>query len=157
MADEVKTWTFGAERKFSDSKENLATNSTSGSISPTVPNSLSSNNCCFNSTKNEAVASPPPPPISPHHPHSHHPHRPDIGDANMPWFHGKITREDAEALLMPRESKVPAGGGQSGAVRGDPHCGQSVLVAVEDTEADALQGVPHVDRVVVVARKEETA
>lgn len=36
----TQTWTFGAERKFSDSKENLATNTTSGSISPTVPNSL---------------------------------------------------------------------------------------------------------------------
>ena len=36
----TQTWTFGAERKFSDSKENLATNSTSGSISPTVLNSL---------------------------------------------------------------------------------------------------------------------
>lgn len=33
-----QTWTFGADRKFSESKENLATNT--GSISPTVPISL---------------------------------------------------------------------------------------------------------------------
>lgn len=24
----------------------------------------------------------------------------------MPWFHGKITREDAEALLQPREVSI---------------------------------------------------
>lgn len=37
------------------------------------------------------------------HYHQNNNNMPDVDDANMQWFHGKITREEAESLLTPRE------------------------------------------------------
>ena len=50
---------------------------------------------------------------------------------------------------------VPAAAGEGGAVRRHLHGRDPVLVGVEDGDARALQRVPHVDAVVVVAGEEE--
>ena len=49
------------------------------------------------------------------------------------------------------DGRVPAGSPYRGAVRGDLEGGDPVLVAVEDSDPLALERVPEVDRVVIVA------
>lgn len=107
----IQQWKFGCDGKYSESKENLATNR--GNTIPTIPNSTTvlveilckiysgfiidypfgqnSNCCCVNKNENNGDA------------RGTSPSRPEMNDANMPWFHGKITREEAESLLTPRE------------------------------------------------------
>lgn len=41
--------------------------------------------------------------INKHNNNNNNNNMPDVDDSNMQWFHGKITREEAEALLTPRE------------------------------------------------------
>ena len=100
-------WKFGSDGKYSDSKENLATNRSNISNVTLVFDvfiyfliyqllfHIQNSNCCCNkkienldvnsSSRSESLS------------------RPDYNDDNMPWFHGKITREEAETLLNPRE------------------------------------------------------
>lgn len=71
--------------------------------------------------------------------------------------YGHMLVQRLVSMLSPDpEGVVPATSTHGSPVRRDPQAAHPVLVAVEHGQAMTLQGVPNVDRVVVVSDKEQT-